>query len=185
MRSINRKLWTNKYVVVVVILRVSGYIYMLYRPFEGMLISILFDILDWFILSFGKLPLKKYHEIDKPLDYLQYVFLIPILFHTPIFKVYLLLLGWRTIGYLLSLKLRTTKTYLFFPNFGEYVALIYFTIEKFSLKIDVYSMYILVPLVIGKFCQEYWIHFKSYTVSYSWGEKLRYLLLNKLLGLEK
>ncbi len=160
------QLLRNKYVLFVVAMRVSGYIYMLYRPLEGMILSIFLDILDWFILSFGKFKKEDYHKIDKPLDYLQYLFLIPIVFNTYIFEAYMLLLGWRTIGQIIASKTGNRALYFFFPNIAEYLALLYFIKVRFNLNIELDAWFIVAGLITFKLVQEYWIHIKK--ASHSW-----------------
>lgn len=144
---------------------------MLFFPFYGMLLSILFDILDWFILSFGRLKREQYDNIDKPLDYLQYSVLIPILINTPILFPYLLLLLYRTIGYYIVKKFNNEKLYIFFPNLAEYIALLYFFNIEFNLNIEIFSTQIILSLIAIKLFQEYWIHIKPNSYSWSLGCK--------------
>lgn len=175
-----KTIWLNKYVIFVSVMRISGYVYMLYRPLEGILLSMLFDVLDWLILSFGKLPLKEYHNVDKPLDYLQYLFLIPLVFNTYIFDAYILLLAYRTLGQFVVSYFKDRRLYFLFPNFAEYLALAYFLIQRFNWNLELDSIYFIVSLTILKLVQEYWIHVKPFSLSWNFGSYFRDNIYNRV-----
>lgn len=161
-----RSLWFNKYVIFVTFMRLTGYVYIFFNPILGIFLSMFLDVLDWFILSFGRIKREDYDRIDKPLDYIQYLFLIPILFNTPIFNFYIFLLLYRTFGYIFVRLTKNEKLFIFFPNFAEYYALAYLLINEYDINLSLYSFELFISLFLLKIFQEYWIHIKPN--SYSW-----------------
>lgn len=170
---------TNKYTILIILMRLSGYAVIPFYPLEGMILSIVFDYLDWIIITISDLPKALYHRLDKVLDYIQYIVLIPVLYTTPIFTLYMVFLIWRTIGHILFEKYGNKKVFFLFPNMGEYLALIYFLDLKFMWGIDVQSLTVLVPLLLFKLVMEYILHFKSKGSSYEKVQRLKKKLLLK------
>ncbi|KKR06099.1 MAG: hypothetical protein UT34_C0001G0139 [candidate division WS6 bacterium GW2011_GWF2_39_15] len=169
----------NKYVKLVIILRLLGYLVIPFKPLEGILLSMFLDCVDWWILSWGGIPKRMYHVLDKPLDYIQYLVMLIPLFHTPIFPAYALLLLWRTIGLIIYTKKHSNKIFALFPNVAELLALIYLISEKFNLNINVLDFKILFLLLVIKVIQEFWLHYFSRGVTYQWIYNLRKILSQK------
>jgi hypothetical protein len=172
--------WSELYlpVAIIIVMRVGGFLYMFIDPVIGILLSFLFDCLDAFVLYLFDVPYSgHYHKIDKRLDYLQYVLLLPIAWFYPIFNVILIAYIFRTIGDVLVYFTNRRIFFIIFPNFIEYIFLIYLIIDRFSLPINWYSPYILIPLCIFKLVQELLIHKTSFGQGYwkgiLWVPKLR------------
>lgn len=167
------QLFKNKYVIFISLIRVSGYVYMLFQPLYGMLLSMVLDMLDWIIFSFAKLQRKDYDKMDKLLDYLQSLFLIPLLFNTYIFNAYMLLLAYRTIGQIIYFFTHKKAVFLLFPNFAEYLALLYYIKIHFNFDFELSSMYVVLPLIAFKIFQEYWVHIKKKSYTWNLGRDIR------------
>ncbi|MBI2356831.1 hypothetical protein HYV12_02145 [Candidatus Dojkabacteria bacterium] len=175
-----KSLLGNKYVQFVIFIRVIGYIVILYFPLEGILLSIVLDMLDWHILSWGNIPQRLYHVLDKPLDYIQYLFMIPPLLNTPIFTHYIIFLIWRTIGHIIYTKFKQRFIFIIFPNIAEYLAIVYLLSEKFALNIDSTSFSVILGIVIFKIINEVWIHYLAKGTSYKWAYNIRGFLSRKV-----
>lgn len=162
----------------VTIMRLSGYLLMFWDSFWGLMVSFLFDCLDALILYLFSIPYtKNYHNIDKRLDYLQYLLLLPIAYSTPVFIYVLLALAWRTIGEILVFKTEKRTYFILFPNFVEYIFLIYIVIEKFELSISFDNPVIWIALLIFKVVQEIIVHNtpfgKHYWSGITWLPKIK------------
>jgi hypothetical protein len=152
---------------------------MLFNPFWGMVISMVLDMIDWHILGFSGLKHKYYHEIDKPLDYIQYLFLIPLVFNTTIFEPYILLLAWRTIGQVMFSKFNTHRIFILFPNIAEYLAFLYFFRLEFSLNFQLDDPSIVFGLIIFKLAQESILHIPKWGYTWGLGNNLRKQILGE------
>ncbi len=170
------KLLSNKYVRLVVILRIAGYFTILWYPLEGILLSMFLDILDWYILSWGGVPRSTYHKVDKPIDYIQYLFMIPPILSTPIFPTYMLFLIWRTIGHLVYYKTGKRAFFILFPNVAEYIAIVYFISERYGLGVSANSLQVILIIIIFKIVMEVWLHYFAKGSSYDWGRRIRAFL---------
>lgn len=170
---------TNPYVILVIVYRIAGYVFMMYRPLEGMIISFIFDMLDWWTFSFGKLPVEIYEDYDKPLDYIQYIFLIPLLYSTPIFLPYMLFLIWRTLGHLVYHKTLNRKFFILFPNIAEYIAFIYFLDLQVPLDLYPLSPLPFAGILLFKLFQEIGLHYSPKNITYHWGQSVRRIFLDK------
>jgi len=170
---------SNPYVIAVIVLRLSGYIYMLFFPFEGILLSMLFDCIDWWILGMGNLPKNFYHVLDKPLDYIGYLFLLPILINSEIFNVYLIFLIWRTLGMIVYGYSNNRKFFILFPNISEYIAFLYLLDLKFNLGVDVLNFKVIIAIIIIKIIQELYLHYIATGNTYKYGIKLGKYIRNE------
>jgi hypothetical protein len=121
-------------ILLVIIIRIAGYVYTLFAPLPGLLLSFAFDFLDGGVFYFTGASVAYYEYIDKPLDLLQYFFLIPVARKTPVFKTFLSLLAFRLVGQLLFLATGLRGFLIFFPNFVEYSLFVYFVFEFFKTK---------------------------------------------------
>ena len=131
----------------------------LYNPILGVIISILLDIADYYFFSFGRFRLSEYHAMDKPIDYIQYIFMIIPAIDTPILVPYLVLLWWRTVGMVgFELGLIKVKYFILFPNIAEYIFLAYFIIQWLKLDISVFDWYVFIPILLFKLWQEWQLH---------------------------
>ena len=174
------KLWSNPYIRAVIILRISVYFLIPFYPLEAIVVSILLDMIDWHILSWGNVTQGLYHKIDKPLDYLQYLFMIPPLLNTPIFIPYIALLVWRTIGHFLYEKFQKRFVFILFPNMGEYIAIVYLISNRFELNINPLAPNIFLLILSFKLAQETWIHYLAKGTSYNFAKKAKAFLYRKI-----
>ncbi|HVX92656.1 MAG TPA: hypothetical protein VHA74_00915 [Candidatus Dojkabacteria bacterium] len=147
--------------IFVIVGRFLGYVFILYRPLEGILFSILFDILDFEILSIGNIHWKLYNKIEKPVDYFQYIFMLVPAYYTPVFLPYVILLGIRTMGMGAYYIFNSDRVFIIFPNMAEYFLLFYFIFQRLNINISVVSWQFLAILYIFKLAQEYIMHQKD------------------------
>jgi hypothetical protein len=165
-------------VLIISVIRISGYLYMFVDPIVGILVSFFFDIIDsWILYMFG-VPYKGYyHSIDKRLDYLQYIIMIPLVVRYPIFPYFIAVLIYRTIGDLLVYITGKRYYFLFFPNFVEYIVLIFLVIDRYSLPVKWDNPYIITALIAIKLVQEGVLHIfgkdKSYLTCFKYLPQLR------------
>lgn len=152
---------------------------MLFNPFWGIVVSMILDMLDWYILSFAGLKVQQYHDIDKPLDYLQYIFLIPSVFNTSIFEAYIILLAWRTIGQIIFSKSNSHKIFILFPNIAEYLAFLYFFRLEFNLNFQLDEPLIVFGLFLFKLIQECVLHIPTWGYTWKWGYNIRKRFFNE------
>ncbi|HRI05957.1 MAG TPA: hypothetical protein PLV59_03375 [Candidatus Dojkabacteria bacterium] len=171
--------WSNPYIRTVILLRIGAYLFIPFYPLEAIALSIILDMLDWHILSWGNVPKEVYHKIDKPLDYIQYIFMIPMLIGTHIFIAYMGLLIWRTIGHYLYSKYQKRFVFILFPNIAEYIAIVYLVSERFHLNIDPLSTQVFTLILIFKLIQEIWIHYLAKGSSYDMAKNLKAFLYRK------
>jgi hypothetical protein len=174
-----RKYLKNKYTIAIIVMRLSGYAVIPFYPLEGMILSIIFDYADWMIMTVSDLPKALYHRLDKIIDYIQYIVLIPVLYNTEIFPLYMIFLVWRTVGHILFEKYNNKKLFFIFPNMAEYLALLYFLNLRFNWNLNVQSVEVLLMLLVFKLVTEYILHFKSTGSSYEKVHRLKEKLLLK------
>lgn len=137
--------------------RLITYIPLFIDPFYGILISFVADFFDSYILYFFKVDEKKYHYIDKKMDYILYIALLVISFFTPIFLLILFLFLFRSFGIYLFNKTGKRIFFVLTPNLIEFVYLIYLYDIKFgySYLSDYRTWFI---LVVFKLIQEILLH---------------------------
>lgn len=133
-------------IAIVFVFRFAGYVYTYFNPFAGLLLSFFLDAADSGVFYYMKVPMPYYHKVDKIIDYIQYVMLIPIVYTLPIFNIFCIFLGLRTIGLILFYYLRKVEIFILFPNFVDIIVFIYFTIEVFALGLG-WDNYILWSIV--------------------------------------
>jgi hypothetical protein len=141
---------------------------MLFHPFEGFLLSLFLDVADWYILIWSGLEKKYYHVIDKPLDYLCYIFLIPVLVDTPVFGLYMATTIYRGIGYIAYYTLNTRKVFVIFADFPQVVALLYFVQQLYLPGLNIFDTKLLAVLFSLKVMYEFLPHYFNLAVTHDW-----------------
>lgn len=144
--------------VLIILIRLAAITLIIFYPLEGILISILLDLLDGWFWAFSGLPKSKYHEIDKPIDYLTHCFELVAASRTVIFYPLLVLFLYRSIGHLIYWFTKNKRVFIFFPNLFEYFFIIYLVIERFRLDISIFDWRIIAALILFKLCQEIYVH---------------------------
>jgi hypothetical protein len=159
---------------IVVALRLAGFLYMFIDPLVGILVSFVFDIVDaWIYYAFDLPHSHFYPYTDKTLDYVQYLLILPIAYQTPVFIYVLIAFIFRSVGDILVLITKKRIWFVLFPNFIEYILLIYIVIERFSLQVEWNNIYILSALVIFKVGIEILVHTTPY--GSGWGSGLAWI----------
>jgi hypothetical protein len=148
-------------IITVIILRVAGYIYMLFQPFAGFVLSMFLDIVDWYILVLNGLPREHYHKVDKPLDYLCYIFLIPVLIGTPVFPLYIATMIYRGIGHVIYHLYGNRRVFILFADLPQIVALLYFFSEAGWITFNILDPKILAICFVAKMIYEVLPHVYS------------------------
>lgn len=111
-------------VIAVTAARFFSAVYILYAPYAGLLISMLFDILDAQVLiHIAHLKRSQYHLWDKNVDWLCYVTELWVASLYGLFLPFFLLLFYRFIGQYMYLKFRNTLFFVLYPNFYEFAFL--------------------------------------------------------------
>lgn len=155
-----REYWSFKPVRVMFLVRLLSYLSIYITPFWGMILAIYFDAWDWDYLQKYNMPKHWYHRIDKVVDYIEYIVILPLMFFTPVFYWYVGFLIWRTLGTLLYFFAKTKDSiFVLFPNVAEYIALFYFMSVTFSLGWNVVSAPWLLGIVIYKLAVELQLHY--------------------------
>lgn len=164
--------------IIILVMRIGGFLYMYIDPITGILLSFLFDCLDAFTLYLFGVPYSGYyHKIDKRLDYLQYIMVLPIAWQYPIFPYVLGALIYRSIGDLIVLY--TGKRYFFviFTNVVEYILLIYLVILKYNLPFNWNDPIVLLCLLLFKLTCEMIVHVlpigRQYWKPFTWVPQIR------------
>lgn len=168
-----------KATTVVFLVRFLCYFLIPFWPVEGMILAIILDILDYQYFAREGIAMDQYRLMDKPIDYLQYLFMIPLAITTPVWTLYWITLLWRTIGSLFKKYTGWKYTYVIFPNMAEYILLIYFMAERFDWNIEVASYEVLLGLLTFKTIIELYIGFVTNKPELTLTEIMR-----KLLGME-
>ncbi|MCC7304193.1 hypothetical protein IT418_02140 [bacterium] len=152
--------WHVKAVRTMFWVRFLAYFLIYLSPFWGMVLAIYLDTWDWDYLQKYKVSSKWYHRIDKVVDYLEYLVIIPLVIGTPIAELYLLFLAWRTMGMILYFFAEmNSKLFVIFPNMAEYLALLYFASETFGFGWNVTHWQWLLGLLIYKLVFELQFHY--------------------------
>lgn len=149
---------TNPYILAVLVMRISGYIFMLFYPFEGLILSLFFDCLDQYFFAWGNIGKEHYHKWDKPIDYLEYPIILYLCLDTQVFPVIIILFAYRTIGHVLYYFRKDDKIFILFPNILEYYFLVYLVITRFNFAININDWRIWLGLIIFKLIQEVYVH---------------------------
>ena len=116
-------------IIIVLVVRIGGYVLTYFAPLLGLSLAYVFDLFDALVFYLCKVPVGQYHLIDKPLDYLQYIMLIPIAYKTPVFNLFTIALVWRTFGMVLYEMTKNRLWFILFPNCVDYVLFIFFLLE--------------------------------------------------------
>lgn len=152
--------WQVKAVRTVFWVRFLAYFLIYLSPVWGMVLAIFLDSWDWDYLEKYKVSKDWYHRIDKVVDYLEYLVIIPLILGTPIASLYMIFLVWRTIGTILYFFAgMKTRLFILFPNVAEYLALAYFISETYQFGWNVTSLPWLVGLLIFKLLMELQLHY--------------------------
>lgn len=152
--------WNFRPVRTMFFVRLLSYLSIYITPFWGILLAIYFDAWDWDYLQKYNMPKHWYHRIDKVVDYVEYLILLPIMYFTPVFYWYLGFLLWRTIGTAWYFFADTKDSiFVFFPNMAEYIALFHFMSETFGLGWNVVSWQWLFGLLVYKTLVELQLHY--------------------------
>ena len=97
------------------------------NPFLGLALYMVFDGCDTFILEdFGGLNYFEYENLDKVIDSVTFLILLPIGFKYGVFYALLALLIFRLLGTFIYLLRRNEKYLILFPDF--YISFLFFTI---------------------------------------------------------
>jgi hypothetical protein len=103
--------------------------------------------------------------------------LLPIAYQYPIFPYILGALVYRSIGDLIVYFSQKRYFFFFFPNFTEYIFLIYLVIDRYSLGFEWNNPYILLVLLLVKLVQESIVHVlpigKAYWKGFTWIPQIR------------
>ncbi len=151
--------WKVRAVRMMFWVRFLGYFAIYISPFWGMVLAIYLDTWDWDYLQKYKVSKLWYHRIDKVVDYIEYLMIIPLVIGTPIAAYYLLFLAWRTVGMILYFYFEVNpKLFVLYPNMSEYIALIYFFAQTFNLSWDITKWQWIVGLLIFKIIIELELH---------------------------
>lgn len=137
--------------------RIITYLPLLIDPFYGILISFIADFFDSYILYYFKVDERKYHYIDKKMDYVLYVALLFMSIFTPIFLLILFLFLLRTLGTYLFNKTGNRIFFVLAPNLIEFVFLIYLFDIKFGYTY-LFDYRTWIVLIILKLIQEILLH---------------------------
>ena len=141
------------------VLRIIGYFVIFVNPVVGVLLSMFLDIIDGLLFGFGGFSLEEYHRFDKPVDYIQYVFMLIPAYFQPIFTIYVALLLFRTVGMLLYRRYHSRWLFVIFPNVAEYYFLLYFLNQAFGwFTYSGNEVTILLMLYLFKLLHEYYLH---------------------------
>ncbi|HEC64504.1 MAG TPA: hypothetical protein ENI23_04350 [bacterium] len=141
-----------------VIVRVLISISILFYPLEAVFLSIVFDLLTTWPLAWTGLDKKQYHQIDKSLDLIDYLFLIIVTVNTPIAIPASILLGIRLVGHIAFYIKEDSRVFIFFPNVFYFYVLLYLLIERFAWDIDINAWYVWIGLILFKLVHEAYIH---------------------------
>ena len=162
--------------LIVIIVRISGSLPVIYFPFFGSLFAILVDLSDLFII--GNLDLggvKNYQRLDKLLD-LSYMltFLIVSLRWSKLEKnISIFLLIFRMLG-MIFYEITGSRMILFsFPNIFEFwfIGISFYKFRNKIINIKSITL-ILVIATILKLLQEWILHWNKYLDNYAMGDIL-------------
>lgn len=152
--------WREKPVRTMFWVRFLAYFLIYLSPFWGMVLAIYLDSWDWDYLQKYNVSKTWYHRIDKVVDFLEYLVIIPLVLTTPIAPYYLVFLIWRTVGMVLYFVYeKKPVVFVIFPNMAEYLALLYFASEQFNFGWEVTSISWLVGLLVFKLIIELQFHY--------------------------
>lgn len=143
-------------------MRLLCYIVLFFDPFVGILLSFLLDFCDAGILYIFNVPRndyeKEYHHIDKPLDYIMYLLILPLTYNTPIFNLILISLILRTVATFIYAKSNNRKIFVLIPNFVEYIYLVYLLGIKIGYEGLIFDYRAWIVLILFKLGQEIVLH---------------------------
>ncbi|MFC1780235.1 hypothetical protein ACFLY9_00895 [Patescibacteria group bacterium] len=155
-------------IIIVVLLRLVSPFLILRQPMLGIIICILFDIIDFTILLFGNIRVdksilhKQYQRFDKLLDhyYLSFIFAYIVLNSSQsIITVATILYVFRSIGLLIFEISKKRILLILFPNYFENFCIIFLLLSNFHLRLTGHVIILmLVTSIITKVPQEFFIH---------------------------
>ena len=162
--------------LIVIIIRISGSLPVIYFPFFGSLFAILVDLSDLFII--GNLDLggvRNYQRLDKLLDlsYMLTFLLVSLRWSKLERNISIFLFIFRIFG-MIFYEITGSRIILFsFPNIFEFW-FIGISLYKFRNKlINIKSItFILVTATILKLLQEWILHWNKYLDNYAMGDIL-------------
>lgn len=166
----------------VTILRIAGYVYMLYSPFYGFLYSLFLDWIDWYILIWFGVKKEFYHTLDKPLDYLLYVFFIPILINSPIFPLYIGAMIYRAVGYLFYYATKNRKFFVLFADIPQVIIMLHFLKLYLIPDLNIFDIRLLMLVIPLKMFEELFHHVFPQGMTYIPIVRLKNYLTNKRNG---
>lgn len=153
-------------VLLVIFLRLSAAILILFSPVWGFIIYMIFDELDCRILCDIRIPCKRpyresYEVLDKALDLSGYLTMFVVSLKTPLFVLMAFLFAYRLIGNLLFISTRKESLLVWFPDFFTF-AFIWLVLAK-EVGLDIYlgqKLYSLGSILLFpvKLFHEYLLH---------------------------
>ncbi len=151
--------YRNLLVGIAVGTRIATSIVTIFQPLIGQFLSFCSDILDYPLIYLSGLTFKKYHQIDKLLDFAHYIFIwITVIFvvkpNSTVLQVLLFLFIFRAVGQLLYLKKHNRRYFIIFPNFFEYYFFFYLVEDLFEFGININGLSFWVVLIVFKMLQE-------------------------------
>lgn len=153
----------NPYIIAVSLFRFLSAFTIVIDPFWGMIIYLVFDNLDSFILEdYAKVKYVDYELVDKIIDWLTYFVMLFVAFQYGYFAIFLGLFLFRTIGFLLF-EITTNEKYLMlFPNIFEALFVLLISIgSKYTLPTEGTFLYwfLIIFFIAGQILREVIIHY--------------------------
>ncbi len=144
--------------------------FIFYNPVITTIVMIpILDNLDGYIASQAKLTRRKYNLYDKLLDYWWYLFILFYMRTTPLFGIFLVLFGFRSIAQWISIVTGNEKVFIFFPAVIETYFIGYVISLIFpSLSFLFIGWNQIVPLsiaLVASLIREYIIHVRRISVA--------------------
>lgn len=145
----------------VIFLRIAAAILIIFNPFLGFILTLVFDFIDaYFLKHLFKMPWSEYHRLDKYVDWFTYI----CMFYVGVGVGYFWSLGFwllvRFCGQVAYMYTKRTEYFILFPNFFE-VAFLWLVVLKerpyFSNNTTPETTWLLFLFLI-KVIQELWIH---------------------------
>jgi hypothetical protein len=110
----------NPFVLLVIFIRLAAAMSIIWYPFWGVLVSMLLDSFDWYVLrNFAKYSVTMYHILDKNLDWIAYCIEILYAFGSPWMPLLTVLLLYRLIGHILFLRTEKQRVLFVFGNYFD------------------------------------------------------------------
>lgn len=151
------KYLTHPIVLTVIFLRLLSAVFIIFNPFWGLIIYLIFDQFDAFFLeSRAGLSWNEYQQLDKKLDWFGIGAMFMVLKNYYLPWLLLIPIVYRLIGQILFMMNKKQGTLIFFPNFFEAFFIWFIFFRNFDTNYFWLSLAFVLQILIEIFLHRIW-----------------------------